>query len=181
MSDRRCVVNNSSITLEINKRYHHNVKTLRIQQKTAAAASDGPASVNSVVGAPSPPTMDGTIRGIGPIPLELEAAVSAAVSSSSAYRSSATNAYGRSWQDVGERTASTQRSLQASQAKLSKLRTDFDLLNENNRRLPDGCQCTGGGLSFAALNQHAKQLKERIAKLSAEVFDKVQTANIGGS
>lgn len=50
----------------------------------------------------------------------------------------------------------------------SQLRTDFDLLKENNQRLMDAN--ASAGASFAALNQHAKQLNKQNAKLSAEVL-----------
>lgn len=49
----------------------------------------------------------------------------------------------------------------------AQLRTDFDLLKENNQRLMDAN--ASAGASFAALNQHAKQLNKGNAKLSAEV------------
>lgn len=47
------------------------------------------------------------------------------------------------------------------------LRNDFDLLKENNQRLMDAN--ASAGASFAALNQHAKQLNKTNAKLMAEV------------
>jgi myosin-5 len=47
------------------------------------------------------------------------------------------------------------------------LRNDFDLLKENNQRLMDAN--ASAGASFAALNQHAKQLNKTNAKLLAEV------------
>ncbi|KAI2489593.1 myosin-kinesin ATPase superfamily-like protein [Fragilaria crotonensis] len=49
----------------------------------------------------------------------------------------------------------------------SQLRTDFDLLKENNQRLMDAN--ASAGASFAALNQHAKQLNKQNSKLSAEL------------
>ena len=49
----------------------------------------------------------------------------------------------------------------------AQLRTDFDLLKENNQRLMDAN--ASAGASFAALNQHAKQLNKTNAKLMAEV------------
>ena len=49
----------------------------------------------------------------------------------------------------------------------TQLRTDFDLLKENNQRLMDAN--ASAGASFAALNQHAKQLNKTNAKLMAEV------------
>jgi myosin-5 len=49
----------------------------------------------------------------------------------------------------------------------SQLRTDFDLLKENNQRLMDAN--ASAGASFAALNQHAKQLSKKNAKLEADV------------
>mmetsp|Transcript_21611 Transcript_21611/g.30276 ORF Transcript_21611/g.30276 Transcript_21611/m.30276 type:complete len:1250 (-) Transcript_21611:67-3816(-) len=48
----------------------------------------------------------------------------------------------------------------------SQLRTDFDLLKENNQRLMDAN--ASAGASFAALNQHAKQLSKANMKIQAE-------------
>jgi len=61
----------------------------------------------------------------------------------------------------------------------SQLRTDFDLLKENNQRLMDAN--ASAGASFAALNQHAKQLNKQNAKISAEVVkykQQVQNLNL---
>lgn len=49
----------------------------------------------------------------------------------------------------------------------AQLRTDFDLLKENNQRLMDAN--ASAGASFAALNQHAKQLNKTNAKLVNDV------------
>lgn len=49
----------------------------------------------------------------------------------------------------------------------SQLRTDFDLLKENNQRLMDAN--ASAGASFAALNQHAKQLNKTNARLVADL------------
>lgn len=49
----------------------------------------------------------------------------------------------------------------------AQLRQDFDLLKENNQRLMDAN--ASAGASFAALNQHAKQLNKTNAKLMNEV------------
>jgi myosin-5 len=49
----------------------------------------------------------------------------------------------------------------------SQLRTDFELLKENNQRLMDAN--ASAGASFAALNQHAKQLSKTNAKLKSDV------------
>ena len=49
----------------------------------------------------------------------------------------------------------------------AQLRTDFDLLKDNNQRLMDAN--ASAGASFAALNQHAKQLTRVNEKLSADV------------
>lgn len=49
----------------------------------------------------------------------------------------------------------------------SQLRTDFELLKENNQRLMDAN--ASAGASFAALNQHAKQMSKTNAKLKADV------------
>lgn len=48
-----------------------------------------------------------------------------------------------------------------------QLRTDFDLLKENNQRLMDAN--ASAGASFAALNQHAKQLNKQNGKVAAEL------------
>ncbi len=48
----------------------------------------------------------------------------------------------------------------------SQLRSDFELLKENNQRLMDAN--ASAGASFAALNQHAKQLSKTNAKLKAD-------------
>jgi myosin V len=48
-----------------------------------------------------------------------------------------------------------------------QLRTDFDLLKDNNQRLMDAN--ASAGASFAALNQHAKQLSKQNAALVNEV------------
>eukprot|EP00980_Cylindrotheca_fusiformis_P010369 scaffold2306_cov132-Cylindrotheca_fusiformis.AAC.4 len=48
-----------------------------------------------------------------------------------------------------------------------QLRTDFDLLKDNNQRLMDAN--ASAGASFAALNQHAKQLSKQNAQLIEEV------------
>jgi predicted nuclease with TOPRIM domain len=48
-----------------------------------------------------------------------------------------------------------------------QLRTDFDLLKENNQRLMDAN--ASAGASFAALNQHAKHLNKQNGKVSAEL------------
>jgi myosin-5 len=48
-----------------------------------------------------------------------------------------------------------------------QLRTDFDLLKDNNQRLMDAN--ASAGASFAALNQHAKQLSKQNAQLVNEV------------
>ncbi|KAL3941229.1 MAG: hypothetical protein SGBAC_004375 [Bacillariaceae sp.] len=48
-----------------------------------------------------------------------------------------------------------------------QLRTDFDLLKDNNQRLMDAN--ASAGASFAALNQHAKQLSKENAQLVSEV------------
>lgn len=50
----------------------------------------------------------------------------------------------------------------------SQMRTDMDLLKENNQRLLDAN--ASAGASFAALNQHAKQLTKTNAKLQADVL-----------
>lgn len=47
-----------------------------------------------------------------------------------------------------------------------QLKTDFDLLKDNNQRLMDAN--ASAGASFAALNQHAKQLSKQNAKLMNE-------------
>mmetsp|Transcript_3601 Transcript_3601/g.5592 ORF Transcript_3601/g.5592 Transcript_3601/m.5592 type:complete len:265 (-) Transcript_3601:117-911(-) len=47
------------------------------------------------------------------------------------------------------------------------LRTDFDLLKENNQRLMDAN--ASAGASFAALNQHAKSLAKKNTKLTNEL------------
>jgi len=49
----------------------------------------------------------------------------------------------------------------------SQLRSEFELLKENNQRLMDAN--ASAGASFAALNQHAKQLSKNNAKLQEEV------------
>lgn len=49
----------------------------------------------------------------------------------------------------------------------SQLRSDFELLKENNQRLMDAN--ASAGASFAALNQHAKQLSKTNAKLKGDV------------
>ena len=49
----------------------------------------------------------------------------------------------------------------------AKLREDFDMLKENNQRLMDAN--ASAGASFAALNQHAKQLNKTNAKLMNDV------------
>ena len=49
----------------------------------------------------------------------------------------------------------------------SQLRTDFDLLKENNQRLMDAN--ASAGASFAALNQHAKNLSKTNTKLQNDV------------
>ena len=48
----------------------------------------------------------------------------------------------------------------------SQLRTDFELLKENNQRLMDAN--ASAGASFAALNQHAKQMSKTNAKLKID-------------
>lgn len=48
-----------------------------------------------------------------------------------------------------------------------QLKTDFDLLKDNNQRLMDAN--ASAGASFAALNQHAKQLSKQNAKLVNDV------------
>ncbi|KAL3923818.1 MAG: hypothetical protein SGILL_001422 [Bacillariaceae sp.] len=48
-----------------------------------------------------------------------------------------------------------------------QLKTDFDLLKDNNQRLMDAN--ASAGASFAALNQHAKQLSKQNANLGSEV------------
>lgn len=48
----------------------------------------------------------------------------------------------------------------------SQLRTDFELLKENNQRLMDAN--ASAGASFAALNQHAKQMSKTNAKLKTD-------------
>nr|WVH45740.1 MyoA [Craspedostauros australis] len=49
----------------------------------------------------------------------------------------------------------------------SQLKTDFDLLKDNNQRLMDAN--ASAGASFVALNQHAKQLSKQNNKLQTEV------------
>ena len=49
----------------------------------------------------------------------------------------------------------------------AQMRTDFELLKENNQRLMDAN--ASAGASFAALNQHAKQLAKTNEKLQAEL------------
>jgi myosin-5 len=49
----------------------------------------------------------------------------------------------------------------------SQIRSDFDLLKDNNQRLMDAN--ASAGASFAALNQHAKQLSKVNEKLTAEL------------
>jgi myosin-5 len=49
----------------------------------------------------------------------------------------------------------------------AQLRADFDLLKENNQRLMDAN--ASAGASFAALNQHAKQLNKTNGKLMTEL------------
>lgn len=48
-----------------------------------------------------------------------------------------------------------------------QLKTDFDLLKDNNQRLMDAN--ASAGASFAALNQHAKQLSKQNGKLVSDV------------
>jgi len=48
-----------------------------------------------------------------------------------------------------------------------QLKTDFDLLKDNNQRLMDAN--ASAGASFAALNQHAKQLSKQNTKLMGEI------------
>lgn len=60
-----------------------------------------------------------------------------------------------------------------------QLKTDFDLLKDNNQRLMDAN--ASAGASFAALNQHAKQLSKQNAKLVSDVQNykgQVQKLNI---
>jgi myosin heavy subunit len=60
-----------------------------------------------------------------------------------------------------------------------QLKTDFDLLKDNNQRLMDAN--ASAGASFAALNQHAKQLSKQNAQLVGEVQSfkgQVQKLNI---
>ena len=49
----------------------------------------------------------------------------------------------------------------------SQMRNDFDLLKDNNQRLMDAN--ASAGASFAALNQHAKQLSKTNAKLTGDI------------
>lgn len=49
----------------------------------------------------------------------------------------------------------------------SHMRNDFDLLKDNNQRLMDAN--ASAGASFAALNQHAKQLSKTNAKLTGDI------------
>lgn len=49
----------------------------------------------------------------------------------------------------------------------AQMRSDFELLKDNNQRLMDAN--ASAGASFAALNQHAKQLSKANAKLTADV------------
>ena len=49
----------------------------------------------------------------------------------------------------------------------AQLKTDFDLLKDNNQRLMDAN--ASAGASFAALNQHTKQLSKQNAKLLGDV------------
>ena len=49
----------------------------------------------------------------------------------------------------------------------AQMRTDFELLKDNNQRLMDAN--ASAGASFAALNQHAKSLSKTNAKLSADI------------
>ena len=64
----------------------------------------------------------------------------------------------------------------------SQLRSDFELLKENNQRLMDAN--ASAGASFAALNQHAKQLSKTNAKLKADAtkykknFQTIQMAQV---
>ncbi len=57
----------------------------------------------------------------------------------------------------------------------SQLRTDFELLKENNQRLMDAN--ASAGASFAALNQHAKQMSKTNNKLKADVTKYKQQAH----
>lgn len=61
----------------------------------------------------------------------------------------------------------------------SQLRTDFELLKENNQRLMDAN--ASAGASFSALNQHAKHLNKQNAKISADVLkykQQIQNTNL---
>jgi len=49
----------------------------------------------------------------------------------------------------------------------AQMRTDFDLLKDNNQRLMDAN--ASAGASFSALNQHAKQLTKTNSKLAADI------------
>lgn len=49
----------------------------------------------------------------------------------------------------------------------AQMRTDFDLLKDNNQRLMDAN--ASAGASFAALNQHAKNLSKTNVKLTADI------------
>jgi len=83
--------------------------------------------------------------------------------------------------DVNEQTAEQQELMDESGRMLEYLRkevfklrsqnqqlgTDFDLLKDNNQRLMDAN--ASAGASFAALNQHAKQLSKENAQLVNEV------------
>eukprot|EP00529_Nitzschia_sp_RCC80_P002676 CAMPEP_0113502094 /NCGR_PEP_ID=MMETSP0014_2-20120614/33347_1 /TAXON_ID=2857 /ORGANISM="Nitzschia sp." /LENGTH=1686 /DNA_ID=CAMNT_0000396811 /DNA_START=191 /DNA_END=5250 /DNA_ORIENTATION=+ /assembly_acc=CAM_ASM_000159 len=58
-----------------------------------------------------------------------------------------------------------------------QLKTDFDLLKDNNQRLMDAN--ASAGASFAALNQHAKQLSKQNAQIGGEVHSfKEQTQKL---
>lgn len=96
-------------------------------------------------------------------------------------------------QDVDDQTAEQQKLMDESGRMLEylrkevfklrsqnqQLRTDFDLLKDNNQRLMDAN--ASAGASFAALNQHAKQLSKQNVQLVDEVSSsksQVQKLNV---
>lgn len=126
--------------------------------KSSASVASGSAASQSIPGPPAAPagaTSD---------------APSVASASRSASASAMPSAYSVQQQNLMDESGKMIEYLRKEVFRLrsekAQVRTDFDLMKDNNQRLMDAN--ASAGASFAALNQHAKQLSKTNAKLTAE-------------
>lgn len=134
--------------VEAEKKAEEGAKTVVVYKKDAEATSDSPKATKSI---PPPP----------PVPSNLT--------------NTQLSAQQQTLMDESQKMLEyLRKEVFKLRSQNSQLREDFDLLKENNQRLMDAN--ASAGASFSALNQHAKQLNKKNAKLQGEI-DKYKQQN----